>query len=294
MSIVKSLSVGNGDMMYIKHNSDNFTIIDCNITGTEENKKRIVDELILESAMKTVKRFISTHPDGDHFGGIEYLNSKMPIMNFYCVKNKATKKDETKDFKMYCEHRDSDKAFYIYKGCKRKWMNESDNERKQAGINILWPVTSNQFYKDALKIANDGGSPNNISAMIKYSCQDSATIIWMGDVETEFMNNIEDDLILPKTDILFAPHHGRKTGKIPQSILKILDPKIIVIGEADSEYLDYYNGYNTITQNTGGDITFECVKNWIHIYSSNENYNVNFLQDKKQTNFKQYFGSLML
>ena len=46
MSIVKSLSVGNGDMFYIKHNTENFTIIDCNITGTEANKKRIVDELI--------------------------------------------------------------------------------------------------------------------------------------------------------------------------------------------------------------------------------------------------------
>ena len=29
MSIVKSFSVGNGDMFYINHGSDNFTIIDC-------------------------------------------------------------------------------------------------------------------------------------------------------------------------------------------------------------------------------------------------------------------------
>ena len=29
MSTVKSYSVGNGDMFYINHNSDNFTIIDC-------------------------------------------------------------------------------------------------------------------------------------------------------------------------------------------------------------------------------------------------------------------------
>jgi hypothetical protein len=28
MNTVKSYSVGNGDMLYIKHNSDNFTIID--------------------------------------------------------------------------------------------------------------------------------------------------------------------------------------------------------------------------------------------------------------------------
>jgi beta-lactamase superfamily II metal-dependent hydrolase len=292
MSIVKSFSVGNGDMFYIKHNSDNFTIIDCNLTGSNEDKKRIVDELIKESASKNLTRFISTHPDGDHFGGIEYLNSKMPIVNFYCVKNNATKEIETNDFKKYCELRDSDRAFNIYKGCSRKWMNISDETRTRSGISILWPDTSNQFYKDALKIANEGGSPNNISAMIKYGIKESVTIVWMGDVETEFMNNIEADLKLPRTDILFAPHHGRKTGKIPQSILNALDPKIIVIGEADSEYLDYYQGYNTITQNTGGDITFECVKNWVHIYCSNENYNVDFLANKKQSTFINYIGSL--
>ena len=292
MSIVKSLSVGNGDMFYIKHNTDNFTIIDCNITGSDANKKSIVDELIKESSSKTLTRFISTHPDGDHFGGIEYLNSRMPIVNFYCVENKATKSIESSDFKKYCELRDSGKAFNIYEGCTRKWMNISDETRNHAGIGILWPKTSNQFYKDALKIANEGGSPNNISAMIKYGVKDSATIVWMGDVETDFMNNIEDDLKLPKADILFAPHHGRKTGKIPKSILDVVNPKIIVIGEADSEYLHYYQGYNTITQNTGGDITFECEENWVHIYSSNENYSVNFLTNKYKTTFKHYIGSL--
>ena len=36
MSIVKSLSVGNGDMFYIQHNSDNFTVIDCFLSGWVE------------------------------------------------------------------------------------------------------------------------------------------------------------------------------------------------------------------------------------------------------------------
>lgn len=29
MSVIKSFSVGDGDMFYINHNSDNFTTIDC-------------------------------------------------------------------------------------------------------------------------------------------------------------------------------------------------------------------------------------------------------------------------
>ena len=43
MSVIKSFSVGNGDMFYIKHESDNFTIIDCNMDDT--NKERIVSEI---------------------------------------------------------------------------------------------------------------------------------------------------------------------------------------------------------------------------------------------------------
>ena len=41
MSIVKSFSVGNGDMFYIKHNSDNFSVIDCSIN--DDNLKEIID-----------------------------------------------------------------------------------------------------------------------------------------------------------------------------------------------------------------------------------------------------------
>ena len=42
MPVIKSISVGNGDMFYIKHSSDNFSIIDCNLS---ENKENIVAEL---------------------------------------------------------------------------------------------------------------------------------------------------------------------------------------------------------------------------------------------------------
>ena len=37
MSTIKSFSVGYGDMFFINHGSDNFTIIDCYLD--DENKK---------------------------------------------------------------------------------------------------------------------------------------------------------------------------------------------------------------------------------------------------------------
>ena len=294
MSIVKSFSVGDGDMFYIKHNWDNFTIIDCCMS--EEDREEIVLELKRESANKSIKRFISTHPDDDHIHGLEYLDDEMKLLNFYCVRNEATKKDGTDDFDRYCSLRDSDKAFYLVAGCRRKWLNQSDEGgRNGSGVYILWPETTNEHYKAALKAAKDGKDPNNVSPIIKYSVQDGANILWMGDMETDFMENIEDDLTLPAVDILFAPHHGRDSGKIPQSLLDQMSPKIIVIGEASSTHLNYYDGYNTITQNSAGDITFECADKLVHIYVSNYSYEVDFLEDHSCDGTHGYYiGTLEL
>ena len=291
MSIVKSFSVGNGDMFYINHNSDNFTVIDCYMH--EDNEDKIIDEIINKSKGKGVSRFISTHPDEDHILGLKKYKDRVGINNFYCVENEATKEDETEDFKEYCSLRDGNEHFYLYKGCARKWMNMENEERGSSGISVLWPKTNNQYFKDALQKAHNGESPNNISPIIKYSLENGVKILWFGDLEKDFMENIKDDLEIEEADIIFAPHHGRYSGKIPNEILEKINPKIIIIGEAPSSNLNYYSGYNTITQNSAGDITFECEQNNVHIYVSNENYSVSFLKNKYKANdYDYYIGTL--
>ena len=290
MSIVHCYTVGNGDMFSIRHNSENCTIIDCHIS--DEDKNWILGEIDRQRHGKDITRFISTHPDQDHISGLATLDDHIGILNFYAVKNDARKDDESNDFKRYKELRDGDKAFYLSKDCKRRWMNESDEIRSQSGINIHWPVTSNQHFKEELMHAAEGNSPNNISPVITYSLQDGVTMAWFGDLETDFMEKIENAIFWPNVDILFAPHHGRDSGKIPNSILQSMSPKLVVIGEAPSKNLNYYGGYNTITQNTAGSIYFECVKDWTHIYVSNSSYKVNFLHDLGATTYKYYLGSL--
>jgi len=291
MSIIKSFSVGDGDMFYIKHGADSFTIIDCCMS--EEDREDIVQELKSEAKNKGIMRFISTHPDNDHILGFKYLNEQMNLLNFYCVKNETTKKDKTDDFDEYCTLRDSGKAFYLSMGCSRKWLNQNDEERGSAGINILWPITSNKHYKEALEKAKEGESPNNISAIIKYSLNGGATILWMGDLETDFMENIKDDVTIDAISILFAPHHGRDSGKLPEEWLKKMNPQIVIIGEAPSENLNYYEGYNTITQNSAGEIMLECLSGKTHIYVSNHNYSVDFLNDENVPDtYGKYIGTL--
>lgn len=292
MSEIKSYSVGNGDMFYINHGSDNFTIIDSCLG--ENTEQAILNEVAALSRSKGVTRFISTHPDEDHIGGLDLLDNRIDILNFYCVKNRATKDDETESFTRYCELRDSTKAFYIFKGCSRKWMNLSGDGRESSGINVLWPEPENPEFKSALDAAAEGESPNNISPIIKYSLQDGTSVLWMGDLETEFMEAVEQALDLPSVDILFPPHHGRESGKIPASLLEVMSPKIMVIGEAPSEHLNYYAGYNTITQNSAGDIVFECVSSKVHIFTSNE-YDVDFLDyEARSRDGFYYVGTLNL
>ena len=291
MSIVHCYDVGNGDMFSIRHNSDNFTIIDCCIS--KEDINWLLREIDKQRKDKGIERFISTHPDQDHITGLVELDDHINILNFYVVKNNAKKSDETEDFKRYKSLRDDEsKAFNLFMGCERRWMNLSSVERGRAGINILWPDTSNKYFVEALEQASDGESPNNISPVITYSLNGGVTMAWFGDLETDFMENIKNEISWPKVDILFAPHHGRESGKIPDTILNQMKPKIVVIGVAPSENLDYYSNFNTLTQNTAGSIYFECVTGWVHIYVSNSSYGVDFLEDRNANKYKNYIGSL--
>lgn len=293
MSVIKSYSAGNGDMFYIDHNSDNLTLIDCCIQ--DSNKRRVLNEIGALCELKGIVRFISTHPDEDHIRGLEYLDDRIGIRNFYCVQNNVTKKDMTDSFLRYCALRDSaEKQFHIYKGCKRRWMNESNSERGTAGINILWPDTKSWAFKEALLLAELGGSPNNISPVIKYSLENGPTVLWMGDLESEFLEDIASELTLPRVDLLFAPHHGRDSGKIPESLLRRMDPKLIVIGEAPSCYLNYYTGYNTITQNTAGDLLFECVAGRMHVYTEYFQYVPSLSDEGVERDGYSYAGTLQV
>ncbi|WP_392714184.1 hypothetical protein [Rhizobium ruizarguesonis] len=292
MVVVKSFSVGHGDMFYIRHGSDNFTIIDCCLS--EDNKEEIVEDIKLASEGKGIQRFISTHPDEDHIQGLTYLDEQITLRNFYCVANAATKDDFSESFERYCQLRDSPAAYHVYKGCKRKWMNQRDDERSGAGIQVLWPNRTNEHYQAALQDAADGIAFNNISLVVRYSVQGGASFMWIGDLETQFMEDIVDDINLEKTTVVFAPHHGRHSGKIPNSWLVKLDPQIIVIGEAPARHLNYYTGYKKITQNRAGDITMHCEGDKVHLYASEENYGTRFndFDDEGQAMYDYYVGSI--
>ena len=76
--------------------------------------------------------------------------------------------------------------------------------------------------------------------------------------------------------------------------MESISPKIVIIGEAPSEKINYLSNYNTITQNTAGDIILDCESGIVDIYVSNENYSVKFLENNKKANAygATYIGTL--
>jgi len=159
-------------------------------------------------------------------------------------------------------------------------MNLSDESRNHAGLNILWPIEDDDDHKSALADAKAGMTPNNISSIVTYSVG-KAKFIWMGDLETDFMEKLQDKVKLPKVDVLFAPHHGRDSGKVPKKWLEQLNPALIVIGEAPSEYLNYYAGYDILTQNSCGDLLFDCdAGDRIHIFVGDHTYDASCLDQE--------------
>lgn len=293
---IKSFSVGNGDMFYIDHSSDNFTIIDCNLPSDYYRRKDILDEIVRISSSKGITRFISTHADQDHISGLKDIDEAISILNFYCVKNETTKSSPTDDFLHYCTLRDHPKkAFYIYKDCSRRWMNQRSDERGPAGIEIRWPILENDYFKAELENAKNGQTPNNTSPIITYRLENGATVAWMGDLETEMMENIIDEIKLPKVHVLFAPHHGRETGVCPDWWLDQMNPDLIIIGEGPEDRLADYEGWNTITQNYTGNINLYLETGVVDIFVENPLYEAGFLIDNglyNDADNEHYIGSI--
>jgi hypothetical protein len=168
-------------------------------------------------------------------------------------------------------------------------MNQSCEQRSHSGINILRPITDNQHYQEALEEAKTWWSPNNISPIITYAVGNSCNILWMGDIEKDFLEKIKDEVWFKKFNILFAPHHWRVSWKIPKDILDIIQPDIVIIWEAPAEDLDYYNWYNTITQNSAGNITLDCWDKRIDIFVSNNEYPAPFLKKEEILKSKSWY-----
>lgn len=315
MAKIHFLNVDEGDCSIIQHDNGNVTMIDICCGNIEEDIQKCFSAESLNTGLrgnfkqkehptnpvnylnrygiKTIFRYIQTHPDMDHMDGLDNLASSVSILNFWDTEN--TKEQEFGedgksgrylkiDWDRYCQMRKSasePKALFYYDGTSNKYYAEDDNGKlKDDYIKILSPT------KDLIKQANEAGDWNDSSYVILYVIS-GKKILFCGDADmntiTHLIENHSDDIT--NLDVLIAPHHGRDSDK-DFSFLDIMNPKLTLIGNAKSKHLAYQEwinrGLDHLTNNQAGDILLETQKGNLYLSVSNKTFADKLCQNIRQ------------
>jgi competence protein ComEC len=259
-----------GDSTWIKHNSGRISLIDVfNASKVEEIKKETIFEAaqrvrgnfgqknypvnpiqyLQDFNVQDIFRFILTHPDMDHMGGIKDLFDTISVSNFWDTANNKEKPDFTDS-----QHNEADWDFYqsvrekevlgitvlnLYSGATGKFYNQDESKNPGGdGLYILAPTN------ELVNAANESGDYNDCSYVLLYKTADRK-IVFGGDSHDKTWEHILDKHkdSVKDVDVLFAPHHGRDSGR-SYEFLDVLKPKITYFGNAKSENLAYKAWYN--------------------------------------------------
>lgn len=299
MGIFHFLNVLNGDCSIVEHPSGNVTVIDVNNAGSDDTirealrkglgvlgnyhqKNNPVDPItyLTKRGGKSVFRFILTHPDMDHMGGIERFFEVFAPVNFWDTDN-----IEEKDFGGPSPHSDDDWRFYkklrdtkpqsnpkrlvLNADAVGKYFNQTENGAAGGdGLYVLAPTP------EITKEACESGECNDYSYVVLYRstggriliAADSHNITW----EHLLKNHRED---IANVEVLLAPHHGRDSGRA-YAFLDVVKPKLTLFGNADSEHLGHSEwskrGLAVLSNNQAGSVVLDTNSSPIKVYITNE------------------------
>ena len=310
MSKIHFLNVKQGDCTWISHNNGNITVIDVNNASDVNNKEEFEKmaeateykstygnynqkkhpvnpiQYLKSFGVSDIFRFILTHPDMDHMGGIKAFFNAFDVNNFWDTDNNKEMDNfdgtpySKDDWDFYKELRsgkgNSNTRLTLYAGSIGKYYNEDESGQSGGdGLYILAPT------KDLVNEANENGAYNDCSYVILYRTGNGKKIVFGGDSHDKtweyILNNYKDDVT--DVDILFAPHHGRKSDR-NYDFLDTLNPKMTFFGNAKCEHLAYNawnsRGLDKITNNEANCIVTDIEDDVINIYATYETYAKNY------------------
>lgn len=307
MAIIHFLNVLEGDCNIIQHDSGRVTVIDVSNafndidtdaelkakiskereerrlrTGVPGDKVDYKQKLTPDNPIsyindkvksKNIFRFIITHPDMDHLDGIEDFFTEFNISNIWDsanqkeISNKANSGgynlDDWEFYKSIRNGKKNDiKRLEYYAGDVSSYYQEDQ-------IKILSPT------RKILDKCNENEDWNDSSYVLLFTppMSNSRTwkILFAGDSEDStwehILNEYEDEV--SNIDVLFAPHHGRDSGR-NFDFLGTLNPRVTLFGNASSKHLAYNKYPKTkITNNQAGYVVLDIKETQITFYVKN-------------------------
>ena len=294
------LNVKEGDCTWIKHANGNNTIIDVFNASTErtvtDTNARLLLEYLVATEVKakgvngnfrqkeypvnpneylqgfnvnSIFRYIQTHPDMDHMGGIKCFFDIFSPINMWDTDNEKEMGSfenspySEEDWKFYKKLRNGSetdtKRLTLFSGSYGQYYNRDENNSPGGnGLYLLAPT------EELVAEANKNADYNDCSYVILYKAANGHRVVFGGDSHDKtweyILENHEDDV--KNVDLLIAPHHGRDS-KRNYDFLDVLNPKLTFFGNAKSEHLAY-DKWNSrklekFTNNQGN-----CLIAWFH------------------------------
>ncbi|WP_199774186.1 ComEC/Rec2 family competence protein, partial [Salinibacter altiplanensis] len=312
MGVFHFLNVLEGDCSIIEHPSGHTTVIDVfnamAPTETEDEDRLAQIFRIMETAeartttsgnfnqkeqpvnpveylrgrgVSSVFRFILTHPDMDHMGGIEYFFETFSPTNFWDTRNKKVCEFEPgspyseEDWEFYKNLRNGNvsgtKRLELLSGASGKYYNQNENgEGGGDGLYILAPT------QELIDEAIESDDYNDSSYAVLYRSHGGRILI-SGDSHDKtwehILENHEQDVA--NVDLLLAPHHGRDSGR-SYDFLDTVNPKLTLFGNAFSEHLAYDAWWNKdlqiVTNNQAGCMIVYGNSSPMRLFVTNEEY----------------------
>jgi competence protein ComEC len=223
---------------------------------------------------KSLFRYIQTHPDMDHMGGLFrffYQNGAVPLSNFWDT-------DHDKDF-VESDFDNSPYSWADWVTYKILRSGTGRDDSKHAVLKNFANSTGLYWTEDGIEIfsptselvdaCKDRGTYNNLSYVLKIS-HGGRSIILPGDAETDAWSSIRETFSAAdlQCDILKAAHHGRESGYNADAVAD-MSPSIVICSvgkkpatDASDEYASHgarvlstrYNGTITVTIWDDGDL----------------------------------------
>ena len=306
MAKIHFLNVDEGDCSIIQHDNGNVTMIDIccgNISAAVNEQVTFSAEAVnsvrgnfnrtahptnpvtylREHGIRTLFRYIQTHPDMDHMDGLKKLSESVRIINFWDTENTKEQGFDAngksgrylkEDWDCYQRLRQSGsdpKSLFYYSGTALKYFAEDDNGvLTDDYLKILSPT------KDLLKAAEEAGNWNDASYVILY-CIQGRKILFCGDSDMGTINHLmaHHRADITNLDVLIAPHHGRDSNK-DFSFLDVMKPKLTLVGNAKCKDLAY-DKWNSrelehIQNNQAGNILIDIYNGELHVACSNKSF----------------------
>ncbi|HBX51110.1 MAG TPA: MBL fold metallo-hydrolase [Bacteroidales bacterium] len=308
MAIIHFLNVLEGDCNIIQHDSGRTTVIDVsnaynsedtdeekavkaspervimrNRTHVPSNKKNYnqkkdpdnpIDYLKDKINIKSIFRFIITHPDMDHLDGIKDLYDEFEIANTWDTNNnKSIDLDSffagynKEDWKFYTQLRAGN-----YEKTKRLTYHYTDDC-------AYWNLDNMKILCPSIELVNSanekGGDINDLSYVILFTPPKKDGGVWKiliaGDSHDDSWEHIikTNKAAVSNVDVLLAPHHGRDSNR-NYDFINILEPKVTLLGNASSVHLAYDKYPDVrITNNQAGYVILDISLDKLEIYVKN-------------------------